>query len=93
MYLFRQVYARLYDAKADIYSLGAVVYTMLRARDPPQLDRPTEAVRAVREDLTRASPRLSQEAEQLILGMMTVDEKKRLTLDGLCARGNFMLEF
>lgn len=67
----RQVYDRHYNQKADVYSLGGILYLMLTGEDPPR-DREVNPFKLT----------MSLEGAVLIQSMMDPDEKRRIRLGG-----------
>lgn len=65
------MYNRHYNQKADVYSLGGILYLMLTGIDPPR----------VREVNPSKEP-ISLEGATLIQSMMDPNEQRRISLGG-----------
>uniref|UniRef100_A0A915BIH3 Protein kinase domain-containing protein n=1 Tax=Parascaris univalens TaxID=6257 RepID=A0A915BIH3_PARUN len=69
-YIAPQVYGRSYNQKADVFSLGGILYLMLVGKDPPREQGSKQL------DLDE----VSEEGAELIRLMMHPDESRRITL-------------
>uniref|UniRef100_F1KR66 Serine/threonine-protein kinase zyg-1 n=1 Tax=Ascaris suum TaxID=6253 RepID=F1KR66_ASCSU len=69
-YIAPQVYGRSYNQKADVFSLGGILYLMLIGKDPPREQGSKQL------DLDE----VSEEGAELIRLMMHPDESRRITL-------------
>lgn len=65
------MYNRHYNQKADVYSLGGILYLMLTSKDPPR-DREVNPFKET----------ISLESATLIQSMMDPNEERRITLGG-----------
>ncbi|MFH4978162.1 hypothetical protein AB6A40_004871 [Gnathostoma spinigerum] len=72
-YIAPQVFGRRYNQKADVYSLGGILYLMLLGHDPPR-ERTT--------DLWKLEG-ISPEGAELIKQMMDPNEVKRILLEDI----------
>uniref|UniRef100_A0A914UW33 Protein kinase domain-containing protein n=1 Tax=Plectus sambesii TaxID=2011161 RepID=A0A914UW33_9BILA len=72
-----QVYLENYSKEADVYSLGALLYSMTTGKSPPDI-RPSRREPQAELDLRSLSP----EAADLIERMMCKDHKRRIQLNG-----------
>ncbi|KHN88538.1 putative serine/threonine-protein kinase zyg-1 [Toxocara canis] len=73
-YIAPQVYGRSYNQKADVFSLGGILYLMLVGKDPPREQNITKEL-----DLGI----LSEEGAELIRQMMHPDENRRIILQDI----------
>ncbi|CAJ0571475.1 unnamed protein product, partial [Mesorhabditis spiculigera] len=80
-----------YNEQCDLWSLGVILFTMLSGQVPFRARSKTESATDIMERIRAASfsfeseswKSVSSEAKELITGLLTVDPKKRLTMDKL----------
>ena len=82
-YLAPEILMKSYDEKADIWSIGIIMFILLSGRPPFNADNDLEIMRQIKVGhyslKNRIWDNISTHAKDLIKGLLCYDPKKRLT--------------